>query len=205
MHLLGINWLGLNAENLRKLGLSLGFILAVVVIHYVLRVLNRAVLPGHRPQILRARFWVRQGIQLFTAILGILGLISIWFDNPARLATAFGLVTAGIAFALQRVITAFAGYFVILRGQNFTVGDRITMGGVRGDVVALSFIQTQIMEMGQPERGRRRLDELGEKPPVHRPHRQRQQRQDLHRSGVQLHARLPLYLGRAHAAGALRG
>ena len=39
---------------------------------------------------------------------------------------------------------------MILRGKNFSVGDRITMGGVRGDVVALGFIQTTIMEMGQP-------------------------------------------------------
>ena len=47
-------------------------------------------------------------------------------------------------------MTAFAGYIVILRGNTFTVGDRITMGGVRGDVIALSFMQTKIMEMGQP-------------------------------------------------------
>jgi small-conductance mechanosensitive channel len=39
---------------------------------------------------------------------------------------------------------------VILRGNIFSVGDRITMGGVRGDVIALGFIQTTIMEMGQP-------------------------------------------------------
>jgi small-conductance mechanosensitive channel len=51
---------------------------------------------------------------------------------------------------LQRVITAFAGYLLILRGNTFNVGDRIVMGGVRGDVVALRFMQTTIMEMGQP-------------------------------------------------------
>jgi small-conductance mechanosensitive channel len=60
------------------------------------------------------------------------------------------LLTAGVAFALQQVITAFAGYLLILRGKTFNVGDRITMGGVRGDVVALGFLQTTIMEMGQP-------------------------------------------------------
>ena len=43
-----------------------------------------------------------------------------------------------------------AGYFVILRGKTFNVGDRIVMGGVRGDVIGLGFIQTTIMEMGQP-------------------------------------------------------
>ena len=73
-----------------------------------------------------------------------------WFDDPARLTTALGLVTAGLAFALQKVVTAVAGYFVILQGRTFNVGDRITMGGVRGDVIALGFIQTTIMEMGQP-------------------------------------------------------
>ena len=61
-----------------------------------------------------------------------------------------GLVTAGVAFALQKPISALAGYLVILRGKTFGVGDRITMGGVRGDVVALRFTQTTIMEMGQP-------------------------------------------------------
>jgi small-conductance mechanosensitive channel len=39
---------------------------------------------------------------------------------------------------------------VILRGNTFSVGDRIVMGGVRGDVIALGFLQTTIMEMGQP-------------------------------------------------------
>jgi small-conductance mechanosensitive channel len=77
-------------------------------------------------------------------------LVSIWFDNAARLTSFFGLVTAGVAFALQRVITAFAGYFVILRGKTFNVGDRIVIGGVRGDVIDLGFMQTTVMEMGEP-------------------------------------------------------
>ena len=98
----------------------------------------------------RIAFWTRQGIGLVTFLLGIAGFVSIWFDNPARLATGAGLVAAGLAFALQKVITSFAGYFVILRGKTFNVGDRISMGSVRGDVIALNFIQTVIMEMGEP-------------------------------------------------------
>lgn len=45
---------------------------------------------------------------------------------------------------------AIAGYFVILRGRTFTVGDRITIGGVRGDVIALGPMQATVMEMGEP-------------------------------------------------------
>lgn len=101
----------------------------------------------------RFAFWARQGISIAITVLLLIGLISIWFDNPATLTTAAGMVTAGLAFALQRVVTAFAGYLVILRGKTFTVGDRITMGDIRGDVIALTFLQTVIMEMGQPSEG----------------------------------------------------
>jgi len=95
-------------------------------------------------------FWIRQGASITAAVLSAVALLSIWFDDPQRLTTGLGIFGAGLAFALQRVVTALAGYIVIMRGNTFTVGDRITMGGVRGDVIALTFMQTKIMEMGQP-------------------------------------------------------
>ena len=148
MRLFGIRFVGFNAENEQKLLLTIAFLVVVFLIRRVITILVRRFVRGRSNE--QTQFWVRQGINLATAIFIVIGLLSIWFDDPTRLATAAGLVTAGLAFALQRVVTAIAGYFVILRGKNFSVGDRITMGGVRGDVVALGFIQTTIMEMGQP-------------------------------------------------------
>lgn len=46
-------------------------------------------------------------------------------------------------------MAAIARYIVILCGEMFTVGDRITLGGVRGDVIGIRLTQTTIMEMGQ--------------------------------------------------------
>ncbi len=148
MHFLGINWVGLTEQNGRKLLLSIGFCIAIAIVRNVARNLTRVALRGETPRAVQARFWAHQAINLSSSLLVVLGLASIWFDDPARLATALGLVGAGLAFALQRVITAFAGYVVILRGNNFTVGDRISMGGVRGDVLSLGFMQTTLMEMG---------------------------------------------------------
>ncbi len=148
MEVLGIRLVGVNPENGQKLLLTLAFVALVYAVRRVVHALVRLAFRGRRKEVLR--FWTRQGINLATTLVLILGLLSVWFDDPARLATALGLVTAGLAFALQRVVTAVAGYFVILRGQTFGVGDRITMGGVRGDVIGLGFTQTTIMEMGQP-------------------------------------------------------
>jgi len=146
-HVFGVTLIGATPDNLHKLLLTLAFVVIAVAVTWALRSLL-ALLIGSRTGT-RIQFWAKQGVSLIIAAILILGVMSIWFDNPARLAGVLGLIGAGIAFALQRVITAVAGYFVILRGKTFNVGDRIVMGGVRGDVIDLSFMQTRIMEMGQ--------------------------------------------------------
>ena len=148
MEIFGIKFIGINTENAHKLLLTVLFILGILLVGIALRALIGVILNGERFE--RVRFWTKQGISVLTALSMIIIVASIWFSDPTRLATAAGLVTAGLAFALQKVISSIAGYIVILRGRNFTVGDRISMGGVRGDVIGLGFIQTTIMEMGQP-------------------------------------------------------
>jgi small-conductance mechanosensitive channel len=142
----GIKLLGFDAANGEKLLFTLIFFAFLYAVSKLLRFIAKK-LGGDRQE---TAFWARQGISLLTFLLACIGFLSIWFDNPTRLATGLGLASAGLAFALQKVITSFAGYFVILRGKTFNVGDRIKMGKVRGDVISLNFIQTVIMEMGQP-------------------------------------------------------
>jgi small-conductance mechanosensitive channel len=148
VRIFGVRLLGLTETTLRKLALVVLVVGLAVVLGKLLRWLTRKVLTGDKR--IHARFWWDQGIRLTVWALAVLLLISIWFDDPRRLTTVAGLVSAGVAIALQRVITAFAAYFIILRGQIFRVGDRIVMGGVRGDVLSLGFLRTTIMEMGQP-------------------------------------------------------
>lgn len=148
LEVFGIPLLGVNPDTGWRLLLSLAAVLLVWLLAKTLRTVTRAVLRNRDD--VRARFWTRQAVQLATTFLLLLLLLSIWFDRPGRLATPAGLLTAGLAVALQRVILAVAGYFVILSGKVFNVGDRIAMGGVRGDVIALGYTRTVIMEMGQP-------------------------------------------------------
>ena len=147
IQLFGVKLVGLNAVNGKKLLFTLCFIVFVLVLSWGFSQLAKVLL---RRRSQRIAFWSRQVIHLLSVAMIVIGIASIWFTDPSRLATAVGLVTAGLAFALQRVITAWAAYLVILRGKTFNIGDRIVMGGVRGDVIDLGFIQTTIMEMGQP-------------------------------------------------------
>ena len=151
VQLLGVKLVGVNAENAKKLLFSVIFVIGLLIVSHVLRWIAQRGTWDKKNQ--RIAFWTHQGVSIVLAVLMVVGLLSIWFNNPTTLTTAAGMVTAGLAFALQRVVTAFAGYLVILRGKTFSVGDRITMGGIRGDVISLTFLQTVIMEMGQPAEG----------------------------------------------------
>jgi small-conductance mechanosensitive channel len=148
LQIFGVKLLGFTADNGKKLLFTICFIGLALLLKTVLKALTSVLIRGSVEDEHR-RFWTHQGLKVFIAAVLIIGIASIWFDDPTRLTTAAGLVSAGLAFALQRVVSAVAGYFVILRGDIFSVGDRIVMGGVRGDVIGLNFTQTTIMEMGQ--------------------------------------------------------
>lgn len=147
LQVFGVPLVGMNADNAKKLLFSLVFIAFVYGAQRLIRLALRIFVRDGAS--LRVIFWTRQGIQLLTAVVMLIGLLSIWFNDPKTLTTAVGLVSAGLAFAMQRAVMAFIGYIIILRGRTFNVGDRIAMGGVRGDVIELGFMQTTIMEMGQ--------------------------------------------------------
>ncbi len=148
VRIFGVTLVGVSATTGVKLLFSIVLALAVLVVRRLVLGLIRRVLPGDVAD--PGRFWVRQVVQVVMAVVLLLGIFSIWVTPDTNLTTGLGLISAGLAFALQQVILALAGYFVILRGDTFSVGDRITLGGVRGDVVRLGFLKTTIMEMGQP-------------------------------------------------------
>ncbi|MDP3556424.1 MAG: mechanosensitive ion channel family protein [Bacteroidota bacterium] len=81
--------------------------------------------------------------------LSILLLIIVFSDKLGGLTVALGVAGAGIAFALQEVIASFAGWIAIVFGGFYKSGDRVQLGGIRGDVMDIGVLRTTIMETGQ--------------------------------------------------------
>ena len=143
-----VTLVGVSAVTGLKLLFTLGLVLVVMALRGLALAVTRYLLGGEVAD--PHRFWARQGVQVVAAVVLVLGVISIWITPGTDVSTGIGLISAGLAFALQQVVLSLAAYFVILRGDTFGIGDRITLGGVRGDVVRLGFLKTTIMEMGQP-------------------------------------------------------
>lgn len=70
-------------------------------------------------------------------------------DALGNLALIVGAATAGIAFALKDVIASLAGWVAITFGDFYKVGDRIQVGGIKGDVIDVGFVRTTLMELGE--------------------------------------------------------
>lgn len=67
------------------------------------------------------------------------------------LATYAGLLTAGIAVALQSVILSGVSHFFFMGRYGVRVGDRVTISGITGDVIDIGIFRMYMMELdGKP-------------------------------------------------------
>ncbi len=94
------------------------------------------------------RYYARKLSRYAVALVALVALAVVWRAFAGRVGVVLGLATAGLAFAMQEVIGAVGGWFNIVMGRIFRVGDRIQMGGVRGDVIDITPLRTKVLEIG---------------------------------------------------------
>jgi small-conductance mechanosensitive channel len=103
--------------------------------------------PRRRYQLLLVRrivFW-----SLVVAILGFT-----FATDLGSIATFAGLITAGVAVAMQSVLVSIVGYFFLIGKYGIRVGDRVQIGAVTGEVIDLGLVRLHLMELsGQAPSG----------------------------------------------------
>lgn len=132
---------------LKALGVRLAFLLAVLgVLFGASELWRRAVYKyvhegRRRHQLLLVRRIVIWAIALL--------IIAVAFATEASsLATFAGLLTAGVAVAMQSVLVSIVGYFFLVGKYGLRVGDRVQIGNVTGEVIDLGLVRLHLMELG---------------------------------------------------------
>jgi len=127
--------------------IALAIILAIVL---VLAAVWRRLIFRYVPDIRRRyQFLLLRRITLWI-VIGIIIAFS-FASQLGELATFAGLITAGVALALQNVILSFAGYFFLIGKHGIRVGDRVHIENVTGQVVDIGLIRIHLMELSSPE------------------------------------------------------
>ena len=134
-------------ERLRQLLLKLGVLTILILLVVVLgevwrRATFRYVHDGRR----RYQFLLLRRIAIWMAI-GLIVILA--FASQLGSAVTFaGLLTAGIAVALQNVLVSVVGYFFLIGKYGLRVGDRVQIAGVTGEVVEIGLVRIHLMELG---------------------------------------------------------
>ncbi len=126
---------------------SKGFytLLAIVLFWLINRLVLLVLLRGRDVQV---QYRIRKTVAYITYPLAFLVIGRIWFAGFKDISTYLGLLSAGLAIALQTPLVNLAGWAFILWRQPFKVGDRIQLGADRGDVIDQRIFMFSLVEIG---------------------------------------------------------
>lgn len=134
----------LRPELTRKLMISFFVILSLWVIRYfTLKIVYNRI----KDEEYEGRYLWKRYVKNAYYILIFILLLFIWVDKIGSLATFLGLVSAGIAIALQDPLVNLAGWLFIIVRRPLKLGDRIEINGIAGDVIDVRFFQFTINEI----------------------------------------------------------
>lgn len=83
----------------------------------------------------------------FVAATGA-GLLIIWAQALQDWAISLAAIAVAIALATKELSLCFLGYVLRASSTSFSVGDRIEVNGVKGDVVDIRLLSTTLLEVG---------------------------------------------------------
>lgn len=118
----------------------------ILLIAYVANIFIESLVHRHIREI-KERYTVRKAISTIISILTFAAILAVWFEETTTLVVAYGLLSAGVAIALQDVLKNVAGGIIIILTSPFKAGDRIQVENEAGDVIDIRLFYTTIMEI----------------------------------------------------------
>jgi small-conductance mechanosensitive channel len=85
-------------------------------------------------------------IALWSLVVVIVGFA--FASELGSIVTFAGLITAGLAVAMQSVLVSIVGYFFLIGKYGIRIGDRVQIGEVTGEVIELGLVRMYLMELG---------------------------------------------------------
>ena len=133
-------------DALVTLGVRLAVLAAMLAVVFAgAEVWRRAVLRyAHEPRRRNQLLMIRK-VTTWVLVAVIVGLTFV--TQLSSFATFAGLLTAGLAVAMQSVLVSIVGYFFLIGKYGIRVGDRVQVGTVTGEVIDLGLVRMHLMEL----------------------------------------------------------
>jgi hypothetical protein len=119
----------------------------LIAVFVLAEVWKRAVLRYAREPRRRYQLLLIRTIVTWTLVVAVVCLSFV--TEISTFATFAGLLTAGLAVAMQSVLVSVVGYFFLIGKYGIRVGDRIQIGTVVGEVIDIGLVRMHLMELNQ--------------------------------------------------------
>ena len=134
-------------DALKVLGIRVGLVAAVLIALFGAAGLwRRMVLKYVQDSRRRYQLLLVRRIALWALVVFVIAVA--FASELGSIVTFAGLITAGIAVAMQSVLVSIVGYFFLIGKYGIRVGDRVQIGEVAGEVIDLGLVRMYLMELG---------------------------------------------------------
>jgi small-conductance mechanosensitive channel len=89
-------------------------------------------------------------------VIFVVGGGALWFSELKVFALSLAAVAAAVVIATKELIMCVSGTFMRTSSRSFEIGDRIEIGGHRGDVIDATLLSTTLLEIGPGHVGHQR-------------------------------------------------
>jgi len=131
----------------RLVASAIGIIVVIVVVRIMQRLFSKYIRESG------TRYRARKSATFLGYLLAVLVISTVYSERLGGFTVALGVAGAGIAFALQELIASVAGWFAVAFARFYKTGDRVQLGGIKGDVVDIGMLRTTLMEIGDWVKG----------------------------------------------------
>ncbi|MFW6382138.1 MAG: mechanosensitive ion channel family protein [Bacillota bacterium] len=130
-------------ELIRKFILT---ILFIVLIYYLKNYISKKI--DDKTEDISKKFRYNKVLNYISYGLGFVLIFPLWFRGLQGFMTFFGLFSAGLAIALRDLIANIVGRLYLIIRRPYSIGDRVEIGEVKGDVIDIRLFETSLMEIG---------------------------------------------------------
>jgi small-conductance mechanosensitive channel len=136
-------YLGVPARFIDEIAWTVAIVLVLILARWLtLHILSRRFEDATR------QYLATKTANYVLGFVALLALLRVWLGGIAGLAASIGIVSAGLAIALNQPLTNLAGWIFLTLRRPFSVGDRVQIGTFAGDVIDLRLFAFSLVEIG---------------------------------------------------------
>jgi small-conductance mechanosensitive channel/predicted nucleic acid-binding Zn-ribbon protein len=126
-----------------RIGIVLALVLAILILsHYLKRLPYKFTREG------KNLYYFRKLISFTSGLLIAVIVVLNFMGDFGSLTAVVGLAGAGLAIALKDPIVSLVGWFMIVGRFGISVGDRVEINQVKGDVIDIGLLRITVLEVG---------------------------------------------------------